>query len=155
MKHIYFIFSFIIIFVSCSNADREKTEVKDHENVSEKTVPFPEERKDSIINKGNFETIKRIPLSTNGNASGDAELKKVNVEIKVFQNTKSSGFGYDIILDGHTYVHQPTIPALPGNNGFSTEEKAKKVAELVSFKIQNNIMPPTVEVRELDSLGVR
>lgn len=155
MKHIYFIFSFIIIFVSCSNADREKTEVKDHENVSDKSVPVLEESKDSTINKANVENIKMPPVDTNGNAVRVATMKKAKVEIKVFRNAESSGFGYDIILDGHTYVHQPTIPALPGNNGFSTEEKAKKVAELVSFKIQNNIMPPTVEVRELDSLGVR
>ena len=129
--------------------------VKDSENVSEKAVQFPEEREDSIINKNNFETIKRPPVDSNGNAAGDGEKKKVNVEIKVFRNLESSGFGYDIILDGHTYVHQPNIPALPGNNGFSTEEKARSVAELVSFKIRNNIMPPTVEVRELDSLRVR
>ena len=155
MKHIYFIFSFIIIFVSCSNADREKTEVKDHENVSDKSIPVLEESKDSTINKANVENIKMPPVDTNGNAVRVATMKKAKVEIKVFRNTESSGFGYDIILDGHTYVHQPNIPALSGNNGFSTEERAKKVAELVSFKIQNNIMPPTVEVRELDSLGVR
>ena len=95
------------------------------------------------------------PVDTNGNAERVAKMKKAKVEIKIFQNTEMSGFGYDIILDGHTYVHQPNIPALPGNNGFSTEEMARKVAELVSFKIHNNIMPPTVEVRELDSLGVR
>ncbi len=155
MKNIYFIYSFILIFVSCNNADREKSEVKDLENVSEKSVPVLEESKDSTINKVNVENIKTPPVDTNGNAARVATMKKAKVEIKVFQNTEISGFGYDIILDGHTYVHQPNIPALPGNNGFSTEEKARKVAELVSFKIHNNIMPPTVEVRELDSLGVR
>ena len=155
MKHIYFIFSFIIIFVSCSNTDKEKTEVKDHENVSDKSVPALEESKDLTFNKANVENIKMPTVDANGNAVRVATMKKAKVEIKVFQNAESSGFGYDIILDGHIYIHQPTIPALPGNNGFSTEEKAKKVAELVSFKIHNNIMPPTVEVRELDSLGVR
>lgn len=155
MKNIYFIYSFILIFVSCNNADREKSEVKDPENVSEKSVPVLEESKDSTINKVNVENMKMPPVDTNGNAERVAKMKKAKVEIKVFQNTEMSGFGYDIILDGHTYVHQPNIPALPGNNGFSTEEKARKVAELVSFKIHNNIMPPTVEVRELDSLGVR
>ena len=155
MKQIYFIYFFFIIFISCSNANREKAEVKDSENVSEKAVPVLEERKDSIINKVNIENIKMPPVDTNGNAARVTKMKKTKVEIKVFQNTEISGYGYDIILDGHTYVHQPNIPALPGNNGFSTEEKARKVAELVSFKIHNNIMPPTVEVRELDSLGVR
>ena len=155
MKQFLFIYIFLSIISSCNSDDKKKAEVKDSENVSEKAVQFPEEREDSIINKNNFETIKRPPVDSNGNAAGDGEKKKVNVEIKVFRNLESSGFGYDIILDGHTYVHQPNIPALPGNNGFSTEEKARSVAELVSFKIRNNIMPPTVEVRELDSLRVR
>lgn len=81
--------------------------------------------------------------------------KKVNIDIKVFQNKDMSGYGYDIILDGHLYVHQPNVPALPGNNGFKSEAKAKSVAELVAFKIKNNIMPPTISVSELDSLGVK
>ncbi len=155
MKQINFIYFFLIIFISCSNADREKAEVKNSENVPEKIVPMLEEKKDSTINKVNIENIKMPPIDTNGNAARATEMKKTKVEIKIFRNTDISGFGYDIILDGHTYVHQPNIPALPGNNGFSTEEMARKVAELISFKIHNNIMPPTVEVKELDSLGVR
>lgn len=155
MKQFYLIYFFLIIFISCTSTDRKKAEVKDSENVTEKAVQVLEERKDSTINKANIENIKMPPVDTNGNAARATMMKKAKVEIKVFQNTEISGFGYDIILDGHTYVHQPNIPALPGNNGFSTEEKARKVAELVSFKIHNNIMPPTVEVRELDSLGVR
>jgi hypothetical protein len=75
--------------------------------------------------------------------------------IVTFQNTPpAAGFGYDILKNGSPYVHQPMIPAVPGNDGFSTEEKAGKAAAFVIYKIQHNILPPTVEVRELDSLGV-
>jgi len=62
------------------------------------------------------------------------------------------GFGYDIYVNGKMYVHQPTIPAVPGNRAFSSGQKAAQAAQLVIYKIQNNILPPTVEVRELDSL---
>ena len=64
------------------------------------------------------------------------------------------GFGYDIYKDDAVYIHQPHIPAVGGNNGFSTEAKAKKAAGFVAYKIEHNIMPPSVTPAELDSLGV-
>ena len=52
-------------------------------------------------------------------------------------------------------VHQPNIPAVMGNRGFSTEEDAAKTADLVMYKLKNNIMPPSVSVSELDSIGIK
>jgi hypothetical protein len=52
------------------------------------------------------------------------------------------------------YVHQPSIPAVAGNHGFSSQEEAKKVADFVVSKIRNHVMPPTVSVEDLDSLNV-
>ena len=76
-------------------------------------------------------------------------------EIKVFKNEHPlSGFGYDIYMNGKLYVHQPNVPAVQGNHGFKTTESAYKTAGLVLFKINNNILPPGVEIKELDSLGV-
>jgi hypothetical protein len=63
-------------------------------------------------------------------------------------------FGYDILLNGKPLVHQPTIPALPGNEGFTTKERAKKVAEFVVKKIKKNEMPPTVTTDDLNNMGV-
>lgn len=65
-----------------------------------------------------------------------------------------SGFGYNILVDGSIFIHQATIPSLPGNNAFSTKEKAELVANLVSHKLKNNIMPPSVTKAELDSLKI-
>jgi hypothetical protein len=62
------------------------------------------------------------------------------------------GFGYDIYIQGKLYVHQPSIPAIAGNKGFSSSHKAEQAAALVVNKIKNNILPPTVDVNELDSL---
>ena len=75
-----------------------------------------------------------------------------SVTISTF-NT-SEGWGYDIYNNGKLYIHQTSIPAVSGNRGFETEEAAKKAGDFVAYKIQNNIMPPTVSVEELDSLGV-
>lgn len=80
------------------------------------------------------------------------------IEIKTFSNNAIAGssirgFGYDVMIDGKLYVHQPHVPAVAGNNGFVTPEAAKKAGELVAYKIKNNIMPPSVTVNELDSIG--
>ena len=66
----------------------------------------------------------------------------------------SAGYGYNILLDSAIFIHQPTIPAIPGNHGFKTESQAGLAASLVIYKLLHNITPPSVSVRELDSLGV-
>ena len=63
-------------------------------------------------------------------------------------------FGYDILLYGKPLVHQPNIPGLPGNEGFTTQERAQKVADFVVKKIRNNEMPPTVSMEDLNTMGV-
>ena len=110
---------------------------------------------DSDNEEKKFNPAELPKVDTTGKAEKDLQMKKADIQYKVFKNSDVSGYGYDIILDGHTYVHQPTIPAVSGNRGFETEEKAKSVAKLVANKIHNNILPPTVDVKELDSLGVK
>lgn len=63
-------------------------------------------------------------------------------------------FGYDVFLYGKPLVHQPHIPGLPGNQGFTTKEKAQTVADFVVQKIRRNEMPPTVAVEDLNRMGV-
>lgn len=78
--------------------------------------------------------------------------KDAIIEVKAFKD--SLGWGYDIFINKSQYVHQPHIPAIPGNRGFSSEANAKKAGEFVAYKIRNNIMPPSVTPQELDSLDV-
>ena len=63
-------------------------------------------------------------------------------------------FGYDVFVDGKLMIHQTSIPAMPGNDGFKTKDDAAKVAEMVMYKIRKGEMPPTVTPEEMKELGV-
>ncbi len=68
--------------------------------------------------------------------------------------TNEIGWGYIILLDNKPYIKQPHIPAVSGKLGFSSKQKAEKTAKFVIYKIKQGILPPSVNVQELDSLGV-
>ena len=86
---------------------------------------------------------------------GVSSDNKVKLEVKTFQNDNGiKGWGYDIYADGALYIHQPHIPAVPGNKGFQSAQKAETAGNFAVYKIRNNIMPPSISVQELDSLGV-
>jgi len=51
-------------------------------------------------------------------------------------------------------IHQTSVPALPGNEGFKTREAATKVALLVIEKIKKGEMPPTISIDEMKKLKV-
>ncbi len=90
------------------------------------------------------------------NAAAPQQKKDV-LTIKIFKNGSlkyNGSFGFDIYKNAGLFIHQPNIPAVDGNRGFSTAAHARKVATLVVYKIQNNIFPPSLSVQELDSLGV-
>ncbi len=92
--------------------------------------------------------------SNEDNKSGQLLLN--NITIQTFANDSVlGGFGYDLLVDGKIMVHQPNIPAVMGNRGFVTEADAQKTAALVKHKLQNNIMPPSVTIQELDSIGIK
>jgi len=64
----------------------------------------------------------------------------------------SSTWGYDILVDNKLTIHQPSIPSLPGNEGFKTKESAEKVAKLVIKKMKKGEMPPSIDEKELKKL---
>lgn len=61
-------------------------------------------------------------------------------------------FAYDVYADGKLMIHQTSIPAMPGNEGFKTKAAAEKVALLVIEKIKKGEMPPTVSIEEMRKL---
>lgn len=73
---------------------------------------------------------------------------------QVLITENNGGFGYQILKDGKLVIDQPNIPAIQGNQFFSTREKAQKTADYLVEKLNKGIFPPTLAVEELDSLGV-
>jgi hypothetical protein len=115
--------------------------------------------------KGDNESMLHVDSSTSSTIAIDSASHSEEpaknpyegsvIEVRTFKNDSVlKGYGYDIYVDKSLKVHQPHIPAVSGNRGFPTEEKAKRAGEFVGNKFRNNIMPPSVNPKELDSLGV-
>lgn len=68
-----------------------------------------------------------------------------------FQNADGT-WGYDILSAGKVVIHQPNIPAMPGNKGFELETQATELAQLVVRKINAGIMPPSVSSEEVKGI---
>jgi hypothetical protein len=100
-------------------------------------------------------------VSNSGNSICTWEQKTINktlsgnndsITFKTFY--LDSGWGYDIYLNEQLYIHQPIIPAIIGNKGFSEEKYAEETAKRVIEKIRKHILPPDVTPAELDSMNV-
>jgi hypothetical protein len=116
-----------------------------HRKGDNESTIHPDSAKASVMN----DSIQPAPDTLSN------PYEKANLEIRTFNNEPQlGGFGYDVYLDQKLYVHQPHIPAIAGNRGFSTQENAKRTGEFVAYKIRHNIMPPSLSPKELDSLGV-
>jgi hypothetical protein len=86
-----------------------------------------------------------------------AQEKIANSNVKVtykIVNAIDNTFGYDILVDEKIFIHQPTIPAAVGNQGFTNKKDAQKVAELVTHKIKQGEMPPNVSIEEIKKLNL-
>lgn len=92
------------------------------------------------------------------NADSNASAPSNGMEVKTFEVKdsigRSQGWGYDIYVDGKKTIHQPIIPAVPGNNSFKTENDAQKVGLFAVDKMLKEGSLPTILIKELDSLGV-
>jgi Domain of unknown function (DUF4907) len=87
------------------------------------------------------------------NKVGQSPNASTNLSYKVI-NAAQHTYGYDVFTDGTLTIHQTSVPALPGNEGFKTREAATKVALLVIEKIKKGEMPPTVSIDEMTKLSV-
>lgn len=140
-----YLFFFSTILFSCNNStDESKNEGKDSVTLNTQVGMSHEEME-----------MKEMAEMQKNQAPKESPYKNAKIDIKVFENKEASltGFGYDILIYDALYVHQPHIPAINGNRGFKTKEQATRAAEFVIYKIRNNIMPPSMSVQELDSLG--
>lgn len=94
--------------------------------------------------------IKNQTEQKNNQKAENTTLSK-NYKYEIIIN-KDKTFGYKIIADGKPMINQESMPAVPGNKGFPRKIDAERMANLVIFKLKNNIMPPTVSVAEVDSI---
>lgn len=98
------------------------------------------------------------PGQNNNPAAQPPQINSDNIEVKVFEvkdsTGKAKGWGYDIYVDKKKMIHQPIIPAVPGNDAFKTEKDALKTGTLAADKMKKSGSLPTITVNELDSLGV-
>lgn len=126
----YIGFLFSLFIFSCSNNNEEKNELTD--NAASKTEN---------------ETVSPPSFNTN-------DIGCKTFEVKDTTSGKRLGWGYDIIVEGHTTIHQPIIPGVAGNKSFPTEEQAKKTGDYAVHKMKQNGGLPTITIIELDSLGI-
>ncbi len=107
------------------------------------------------------ETAPVAPPPSAQNNTPASQLPQISsdkIETRVFEvkdhTGKAKGWGYDIYVDGKKMIHQPIIPAIPGNDAFKTEKDALTVGTLAADKMKKSGSLPTISVNELDSLGV-
>ena len=147
MKKLFSLISVIslISFMSCSNGNQDAKDESKDTVVAEANHPLNHEEME----------MKEMAEHQKNEPPKESPYKDAKIDIKVFENKEANltGFGYDILIFDALYVHQPHIPAINGNRGFKTKEQATKAAEFVIYKIRNNVMPPSLSVEELDSLG--
>jgi Domain of unknown function (DUF4907) len=75
----------------------------------------------------------------------------VLVELKAIQTPL--GWGYDILTDGHPYIHQDIIPDIKGQHGFRTREDALAVGQKVYDKLVQKQLP-IISIVEMRQMGI-
>ena len=89
-------------------------------------------------------------------ASAKEQGKTVNhiAAFSVIVTKQSNGFGYQIFQGSKMVVDQPHIPAISGLHGFQTEHDAELVGNAMRDKLEQGIMPPTINKDEMRNLGI-
>ncbi len=77
--------------------------------------------------------------------------KSNELEIKITK--EKTGYGYQIIKDKKTFISQPYIPAIAGEQVFKDSLQARRTADLVVQKIGKSSFP-RISVDELDSMKI-
>jgi len=70
-------------------------------------------------------------------------------EVEIYKS--GNGWGYDIIKNNKSYIHQPYMPVVEGQVPFNNKQSARKTGQLVVKKIRNH-KSPAITKQELDSL---
>ena len=105
------------------------------------------------INPIKSDTLVENKAAEKGGSSfpSGEQFKGANITYNIIPAANNT-FCYDILMEGRLFIHQPSAPGLPGNEGFKTEEAAKKVAELVVSKMKRGEMPPSITIEEMKEI---
>lgn len=112
----------------------------------------------SCQEKMSAEELHTLQRDTHLSGATSPDSAPPAITVQVFENTAPAGpagFGYDLLSDGQPVIHQPHIPAIAGAKGFASKEDALKAGQLMKAKIEKGILPPSLSLRELDSLRIR
>lgn len=124
-------FLFFVFFTGCSDPQVTETEKKD----------------------------SMVPVVTQTDSVPAQTIPQLQVEARTFEvsdaQTKKSGWGYDLYVDGKRKIHQPIIPSRSGNNPFASEADAKKTGDYAARKFMRTGEFPSMTPEELDSLGIK
>ena len=80
--------------------------------------------------------------------------KKNHVLVELRAIETPLGWGYDILTNGHPYIHQNIIPDIKGQHGFQSKEEALAVGQKVYDRLVANQIP-VVSIDEMRQLHVR
>jgi hypothetical protein len=76
----------------------------------------------------------------------------IMVELRAIQTPL--GWGYDILTNGHPYIHQNIIPDIRGQHGFQSKEEALAVGQKVYERLVANQIP-VISIEEMRQLHIR
>ena|ERR1700722_11659488 len=82
------------------------------------------------------------------------EWKKAHVMVELRAIQTPLGWGYDILTNGHPYIHQNIIPDIRGQHGFQSKEEALAVGQKVYERLVANQIP-VISIEEMRQLHVR
>ena len=131
MKKIVYLF-YAALLISCSNQ-------KDSEVNSE-------------VTPGN-DTLKTQDVNNDESYGIESNDAKHDYSARIIY-TDSLGWGYQIFDGNKMMINQIHIPSIQGRKGFKSRESAQITANFILYKLANDLFPPTVDEKELDSLGV-
>ena len=97
------------------------------------------------------EAITPEKASTEDLRETDTTARRISSKI-IF--TDSVGWGYQIYQGSKLMIDQPHIPSVPTNKGFKSREAAQLTANFILYKLSQEIFPPRITPKEMDSLGV-
>ena len=110
-----------------------------------------------LLSCNNSENKSRLKTTEAPTITNESQPSKNKYSVRLFlidSLNKELGYGYTILINNTIFIRQICIPSIPGNKGFKNEEGAQKTASLMVYKLEHQMMPPSISKQELDSLGV-